>query len=440
VPDHVSLWGLLIPIRRAFRQYVNLRPVKLLRGMTSPLRGVEAIDMLVVRENSEGEYSEMGGRFGRGTPGEFAVQESVFTRVGVERVTRYALDLAQSRSGRLASATKSNGIIHTMPFWDEVVREQVAARPGVELSEYHVDALAAMFVLDPGPLRRRRRVQPVRRHPHRHRRGGDGQHRHRAERQPQPRGRVPVDVRAGPRLRARHRRQGRANPLGQVWSAAMMLDHLEHAEAAAQVVAPWSPCSPTAASRTGDLGGTATTDEVTTELLGRCASRDPTGGAALRPDAHLEPVPALPARRRPAAASSPGRARRCRPRGGTGCRATGTRGSRRRARPRRAVRPSAAGAAERRDRPAGADEDDRLALHVGGVRLALDDVGRCRASSQSRGLLLLVGVAADADALGVRQVAAEVAADREARPVPDQRERPARGRRRHGGVPASSPA
>jgi hypothetical protein len=83
VPDHVSLWGLLIPIRRAFRQYVNLRPVKLLRGMTSPLRGVEAIDMLVVRENSEGEYSEMGGRFGRGTPGEFAVQESVFTRVGV---------------------------------------------------------------------------------------------------------------------------------------------------------------------------------------------------------------------------------------------------------------------------------------------------------------------------------------------------------------------
>jgi tartrate dehydrogenase/decarboxylase / D-malate dehydrogenase len=118
--------------------------------MTSPLRDVEAIDMLVVRENSEGEYSEMGGRFGRGTPGEFAVQEAVFTRTGIERVARYALDLAQSRSGRLASATKSNGIIHTMPFWDEVVREQAAARPGVELAEYHVDALAAMFVLDPG--------------------------------------------------------------------------------------------------------------------------------------------------------------------------------------------------------------------------------------------------------------------------------------------------
>ena len=152
VPDHVSLWGLLIPIRRAFLQYVNLRPVLVLPGMVSPLRGVEPgdVDILVVRENSEGEYSELGGRFGRGTAGEMAVQESVFTRTGVERIARYAATLAQGRDGRLASATKSNGSIHTMPFWDEVVREVVAEHDGVSLTEYHVDALAALFVLDPG--------------------------------------------------------------------------------------------------------------------------------------------------------------------------------------------------------------------------------------------------------------------------------------------------
>ncbi len=230
VPDHVSLWGLLIPIRRAFRQYVNLRPVKLLRGMTSPLRGVDAIDMLVVRENSEGEYSEMGGRFGRGTPGEFAVQESVFTRVGVERVARYALDLAEARSGRLASATKSNGIIHTMPFWDEVVREQVAARPGVELSEYHVDALAAMFVLDPGRFDVVVASNLF----------GDiltdiggavmGSIGIAPSANLNPEGEFPSMFEpvhgSAPDIAG----QGRANPLGQVWSAAMMLDHLGHEE------------------------------------------------------------------------------------------------------------------------------------------------------------------------------------------------------------------
>ena len=267
VPDHVSLWGLLIPIRRAFRQYVNLRPVKLLRGMTSPLRDVEAIDMLVVRENSEGEYSEMGGRFGRGTPGEFAVQESVFTRVGVERVTRYALDLAQSRSGRLASATKSNGIIHTMPFWDEVVREQVAARPGVELSEYHVDALAAMFVLDPGRFDVVVASNLF----------GDiltdiggavmGSIGIAASANLNPEGEFPSMFEpvhgSAPDIAG----QGRANPLGQVWSAALMLDHLGHADAGAQVIAAMETVLADTDVRTGDLGGTATTDEVTEALL-----------------------------------------------------------------------------------------------------------------------------------------------------------------------------
>ena len=269
VPDHVSLWGLLIPIRRAFQQYVNLRPVKLLRGMTSPLRDVAdgGIDMLVVRENSEGEYSEMGGRFGRGTPRELAVQESVFTRHGIERVTRYALDLAESRSGRLASATKSNGIIHTMPFWDEVVREQAALRPGVELSEYHVDALAAMFVLDPGRFDVVVASNLF----------GDiltdiggavmGSIGIAPSANLNPEGEFPSMFEpvhgSAPDIAG----QGRANPLGQVWSAALMLQHLGHDAAAAAVLAAMESVLADTDVRTADLGGTASTDEVTDELL-----------------------------------------------------------------------------------------------------------------------------------------------------------------------------
>ena len=154
VPDHVSLWGLLIPIRRTFRQYVNLRPVKLFEGIRGPLEGVspEDVDSLVVRENNEGEYSEIGGRVYRGSPEELAVQESIFTRRGVERVMRYAFRLAQQRRGRLVSATKSNSIIHTMPFWDEILNELSPEYPEVEATQYHIDALAARYVLDPASL------------------------------------------------------------------------------------------------------------------------------------------------------------------------------------------------------------------------------------------------------------------------------------------------
>jgi tartrate dehydrogenase/decarboxylase/D-malate dehydrogenase len=269
VPDHVSLWGLLIPIRRAFAQYVNLRPVKLLRGMTSPLRAVAdgGIDLLVVRENSEGEYSEMGGRFGRGTPGEFAIQEAVFTRTGIERLTRYALDLAQARSGRLASATKSNGIIHTMPFWDEVVRELAAERAGVQLAEYHIDALAAMFVLDPGRFDVVVASNLF----------GDiltdiggavmGSIGIAPSANLNPEGEFPSMFEpvhgSAPDIAG----QGRANPLGQVWSGAMMLDHLGHPEAAAAVVAAMEHILADTAVRTADLGGKASTDEITEELL-----------------------------------------------------------------------------------------------------------------------------------------------------------------------------
>ena len=151
VPDHVSLWGLLIPIRRTFRQYVNLRPIRVFAGVPSPLRhaGPE-VDLVVVRENTEGEYSEIGGRFNRGLPGEMAVQEAVFTRAGVTRILDYAFALAGRRRGHLTSATKSNGIVHTMPFWDELVRERAAAAPGVAWDQEHIDALCAKLVLDPG--------------------------------------------------------------------------------------------------------------------------------------------------------------------------------------------------------------------------------------------------------------------------------------------------
>ena len=120
IPDDVTLWGLLIPIRREFEQYVNLRPVRALPGVESPLRAGQ-VDMVIVRENNEGEYSSVGARVYSGRRSELAVQEAVFTRTGVERVTRFALDVARRRSGRLVSATRSNGIIHTMPFWDEIV-------------------------------------------------------------------------------------------------------------------------------------------------------------------------------------------------------------------------------------------------------------------------------------------------------------------------------
>ena len=149
VPDHVSLWGLLIPIRRAFQQYVNLRPVRLLKGIESPLRRPGVIDFCIVRENNEGEYSEIGGRLYRDTDAELAMQETVFTRRGCDRVMRYAFELAQSRHRHLTSATKSNGIIHTMPFWDERFSHVAQDFPHIRTDRYHIDILAAHFVAHP---------------------------------------------------------------------------------------------------------------------------------------------------------------------------------------------------------------------------------------------------------------------------------------------------
>ncbi len=265
VPDHVSLWGLLIPIRREFHQYVNLRPVRLLRGVRSPLagRGPADIDMLIVRENNEGEYSEIGGRLYRDTPDELAVQQSVFTRRGCDRVMRYAFELARKRPRRhVTSATKSNGIIHSMPYWDERFAAMAGGYPDVKTSQYHIDILTAHFVQHPdwfdvvvasnlfgdilsdlGPaiagsigIAPGGNINPEKEYPSMF---------------------EPVHGSA-PDIAGK----GIANPIAQIWTGAMMLEHLGHPEAAQAVVGAIERLVEGGKGLTRDLGGTATTEEV----------------------------------------------------------------------------------------------------------------------------------------------------------------------------------
>lgn len=267
VPDHVSLWGLLIPIRRAFRQYVNLRPIRVFTGVSSPLRNATDVDFVVVRENVEGEYSEIGGRLNRGFPEEMAVQESVFTRAGVSRIADYALELAKTRRGYVTSATKSNGIVHTLPFWDEVVAERAALHPDVRVDSEHIDALAAKFVLQPERfdvvvgsnlfgdilsdlaaavagsigIAPSANLDPTKHYPSMF---------------------EPVHGSA-PDIAGK----GIANPVGAVWSAAMMLEHLGHTSAADDVLVAMEATLANADTRTADLGGHASTTEVTDALI-----------------------------------------------------------------------------------------------------------------------------------------------------------------------------
>jgi tartrate dehydrogenase/decarboxylase/D-malate dehydrogenase len=256
VPDHVSLWGLLIPIR-------------VFEGIPSPVRDARPgeVDFVVVRENVEGEYSEIGGRLNRGLPEEMAVQEAVFTRAGVTRVADFAFALAGRRGGHLTSATKSNGIVHTMPFWDEIVRERAGSFPDVRWDQEHIDALCAKLVLDPARfdvivgsnlfgdilsdlaaavagsigIAPSANLNPERAHPSMF---------------------EPVHGSA-PDIAGR----GIANPIGAIWSAALMLDHLGHPEAAAEIIAAITSVLAKTDTRTGDLGGSATTAEFTAELL-----------------------------------------------------------------------------------------------------------------------------------------------------------------------------
>jgi tartrate dehydrogenase/decarboxylase / D-malate dehydrogenase len=265
VPDHVSLWGLLIPIRRTFRQYVNLRPVRLLRGVRSPLadRSPAEIDMVIVRENNEGEYSEIGGRLYKGTEEELAVQQAVFTRKGCDRVMRFAFELARTRSRRhVTSATKSNGIIHSMPYWDERFAAMAQAYPDVKTAQYHIDILTAHFVQHPdwfdvvvgsnlfgdilsdlGPaiagsigLAPGGNINPEKEYPSMF---------------------EPVHGSA-PDIAGK----GIANPVAQIWTGAMLLEHLGHAAAAHAVVKAVETVVADGRTVTRDLGGKASTREV----------------------------------------------------------------------------------------------------------------------------------------------------------------------------------
>jgi tartrate dehydrogenase/decarboxylase/D-malate dehydrogenase len=266
VPDYVTLWGLLIPIRREFDQYINLRPVRLLRGVHSPLAQPGAIDIVVVRENTEGEYSDVGGRIYSGTPHELAIQESIFTRRGVERVVRYAYALAAGRGGKLVGATKSNGIRVTMPFFDEIFREVGREYPGVEAALMHADALAAALVLRPQTfdvivgsnlfgdilseitaavsgsigIAPSANLNPERRFPSMF----------------EPIHGSAPDI-AG---------QSIANPAGAIWAGALLLDHLGHQQASGRVLAALEAAI-AGGTKTRDLGGSADTTTMTDAVI-----------------------------------------------------------------------------------------------------------------------------------------------------------------------------
>lgn len=262
VPDHVSLWGSLIRFRREFDQYVNLRPCRLMPGVPSPLAGRKPgdIDFVVVRENTEGEYSSIGGIMFEGTEREFALQETVMTRIGVDRILRYAFELARGREARhLTSATKSNGISITMPYWDQRVEEMAQNFADVRWDKYHIDILAAHFVLNPdrfdvvvasnlfgdilsdlGPactgtigIAPSGNINPEGRFPSLF---------------------EPVHGSA-PDIAG----QGIANPIGQIWAGAMMLEHLGRRDAADAIVRAIETVLADSSLRTRDLGGRADT-------------------------------------------------------------------------------------------------------------------------------------------------------------------------------------
>ncbi len=275
VPDHISLWGLLIPIRRGFDQYVNLRPCKLMPGVRTPLadRTEQDIDFFVVRENTEGEYSSVGGRMFEGTDREFASQQSVFTRKGVDRILRYAFELAMTRPKKhLTSATKSNGITVTMPYWDERFAAIGQSYPDIRTDQFHIDILCAHFVQHPdwfdvvvgsnlfgdilsdlGPaVAGSIGIAPS------------------ANINPEgvfPSMFEPVHGSA-PDIAGRHI----CNPIGQIWSAAMMLEHLGQKPAADAIVAAIEALLQDSGPKTRDMGGQAGTEDVGRAIAGIVAA------------------------------------------------------------------------------------------------------------------------------------------------------------------------
>jgi tartrate dehydrogenase/decarboxylase/D-malate dehydrogenase len=263
VPDHVSLWGLLIPIRREFDQYANIRPVRLMPGVVSPLAGRKAgdIDMLIVRENTEGEYGTIGHREHEGTAEERVIQESHFTRKGVDRIMRYAFEQALTRGRHVTSATKSNGLAVTMPYWDERFKAMAAQYPDVRTDQFHIDILTAQFVRNPQwfdvvvgsnlfgdilsdlapacagtiAIAPSANLNPERVYPSMF---------------------EPVHGSA-PDIAGR----GIANPIGQIWAGSMMLDHLGQPEAGAAVMRAIERVLEDG-PHTPDLGGKATTQDM----------------------------------------------------------------------------------------------------------------------------------------------------------------------------------
>lgn len=277
VPDHVSLWGSLIKFRREFDQYINLRPVRLLPGIRSPLadRKPGDIDFYVVRENTEGEYSSLGGRMYGGTEREFVTQQTVMSRIGVDRVLKYAYELAQSRPRRkLTSATKSNGISITMPYWDERVKEMAAQYPDVATDQFHIDILSAHFVLHPdwfdvvvasnlfgdilsdlGPACTGTiGVAP--------------------SASINPEGKFPSLFEpvhgSAPDIAGK----GLANPIGQIWSGALLLEHLGYKEAGAAILAAIEAelAAGNRAVLTPDVGGTGSTGTLGQAIASRIAN------------------------------------------------------------------------------------------------------------------------------------------------------------------------
>ncbi|MBM7608126.1 tartrate dehydrogenase/decarboxylase/D-malate dehydrogenase [Lysinibacillus composti] len=265
VPDHISLWGLLIKIRRGMKQSINVRPAKLLAGLESPLKNPQNFDITVVRENSEGEYSDSGGRIHQGVD-EIAIQNAVFTRKGTERAMRYAFELAKNSRNHVTSATKSNGLTYSMPFWDEVFENVKKDFPEINTAVNHIDALAAFFVMKPqafdvivasnlfgdiltdlgGAIMGSIGIAPAANL--------------NIERE-YPSMFEPVHGSA-PDIAG----QGIANPIGQIWTGKMMLDFLGHHEAGARVL---KAIEETLSSgiKTGDLGGTSTLLDVKNAIL-----------------------------------------------------------------------------------------------------------------------------------------------------------------------------
>jgi tartrate dehydrogenase/decarboxylase/D-malate dehydrogenase len=277
VPDHVSLWGLLIPIRQGFDQYINLRPMRLLPGIATPLagKGPKEIDMVCVRENTEGEYSGVGGRLRPGTAEEIAIQATVFTRMGTERVMRYAFQYARTHSRKkITSATKSNAMQYNMVFWDDVFRAVAVQYPGIQYEQQLVDSLTARMVAKPESLDVIVGSNLF----------GDiltdlgaaisGSMGIAPSANLNPERKFPSLFQAihgtAPDIAGR----GIANPLGTVWSLQLMLDHVGEGEAAAMLMSAIERYAADSRAKTADLGGNATTREAIDALCAQLRRQD----------------------------------------------------------------------------------------------------------------------------------------------------------------------